>query len=110
MLNKEGWRTAEAENGLVGLERLAEEAPAAILLDLMMPEMDGFEFLARLRKNKAWQGIPVIVVTAKTLTAADHKRLKGSVEMLVEKGGDEIGTILSSLKKMLPAPAARAGK
>ena len=110
MLNKAGWRTAEAENGLVGLERLAEEAPAAILLDLMMPEMDGFEFLARLRKKKAWRTIPVIVVTAKTLTAADHKRLKGSVEMLVEKGGDEFGTILASLKKMLPAPPARTGK
>jgi len=110
MLIKAGWRTAEAENGLVGLERLAEEVPAAILLDLMMPEMDGFEFLARLRNNKAWRSIPVIVVTAKTLTAADHKRLKGSVEMLVEKGGDEIDTILASLKKMLPAPPARAGK
>ncbi|MHA1152451.1 MAG: response regulator [Alphaproteobacteria bacterium] len=108
MLNKAGWRTAEAENGLVGFERLAEEAPAAILLDLMMPVMDGFEFLARLRKKKAWQGIPVIVVTAKTLTAADHKRLKGSVELLVEKGGDEVGTILSSLQKMLPAPPQRA--
>jgi CheY-like chemotaxis protein len=106
VLEKEGWQTAEAENGLVGLERLAEELPAAILLDLMMPVMDGFEFLARLRENKAWQGIPVIVVTAKTLTAADHKRLKGSVEMLVEKGGDEIDTILASLKKMLPAAAA----
>ena len=110
MLNKAGWPTAEAENGLIGLERLAEAAPAAILLDLMMPEMDGFEFLARLRKKQAWQAIPVIVVTAKTLSAADHKRLKGSVEMLVEKGGDEIGTILSSLQKMLPAPPARAGK
>jgi CheY-like chemotaxis protein len=75
----------------------------------MMPEMDGFEFLAHLRNNKAWQGIPVIVVTAKTLTAADHKRLKGSVEMLVEKGGDEIDTILASLKKMLPVPSRRAG-
>ncbi len=105
-LDQEGWRSAEAENGLVGLERLAEEIPAAILLDLMMPEMDGFEFLARLRQNKAWRGIPVIVVTAKTLTAADRKRLKGSVEMLVEKGGDEIDTILAGLKKMLPAPAA----
>jgi hypothetical protein len=96
----------EAENGLVGLERLAEGTPDVILLDLMMPEMDGFEFLAQLRKNKAWRSIPVIVVTAKTLTAADHKRLKGSVEMLVAKGADEIETILASLKKFLPAPAA----
>ena len=103
MLEKEGWSTAEAAYGRVGLERMAEAKPGAILLDLMMPEMDGFEFLARLRENAAWQGIPVIVVTAKTLTAADHKRLKGSVELLIKKGGDEIDTILASLKKMLPA-------
>ena len=105
-------QTLETDTALLGnpeAQRLAEEAPAAILLDRMMPEMDGFEFLACLRNNKAWRSIPVIVVTAKTLTAADHKRLKGSVEMLVAKGGDEIGTILASLKKMLPAPA-RAGK
>ena len=103
ILEKEGWSIAEAENGLIGLERLAEAAPGAILLDLMMPKMDGFEFLARLRENAAWRGIPVIVVTAKTLTAADHRRLKGSVELLIQKGGDEIDTILASLKKMLPA-------
>ena len=103
MLEKDGWSTAEAENGLVGLERLDEAVPGAILLDLMMPEMDGFEFLARLRKNAAWRGIPVIVVTAKTLTGADHRRLKGSVEMLIQKGGDEIDTILAGLKKMLPS-------
>ncbi len=109
VLEREGWETAEAENGLVGLERLAEAAPGAILLDLMMPEMDGFEFLAKLRESEAWQGIPVIVVTAKTLTAADHRRLKGSVEMLIQKGGDEIDTILASLKKMLPAQPTAAG-
>jgi CheY-like chemotaxis protein/anti-sigma regulatory factor (Ser/Thr protein kinase) len=109
VLEKEGWTTAEAENGLVGLERVAESEPDAILLDLMMPEMDGFEFLARLRETEAWQGIPVIVVTAKTLTARDHERLKGSVELLIKKSGDEIETILASLKKMLPAQPASAG-
>ena len=64
MLNKAGWRTAEAENGLVGLERLTEEAPAAILLDLLMPEMDGFEFLARLRNKKAWRSISRVAVSS----------------------------------------------
>ncbi|MEE9208892.1 MAG: hypothetical protein V3U23_00445, partial [Kiloniellales bacterium] len=58
---------------------------------------------------EAWQGIPVIVVTAKTLTAADHRRLKGSVEMLIQKGGDELDTILASLKKMLPAQSTAVG-
>ena len=73
-----------------------------------MPGLDGLALLERL--SRTCPDLPVIVVTAKTLTAADHKRLKGSVKMLVEKGGDEIGTILASLKKMLPAPPARAGK
>ncbi|MEE8189570.1 MAG: response regulator [Kiloniellales bacterium] len=108
MVGKEGWMTAEAENGKIGLERLGENVPDIILLDLMMPEMDGFEFLAELHKEKAWAKIPVIVVTAKTLTAEDHQRLKGSVEMLIQKSGDELETILDSLKKLLPPRPAKA--
>jgi signal transduction histidine kinase/DNA-binding response OmpR family regulator len=103
ILKKSGWRVSEAENGLIGLEHLKEAEPDAILLDLMMPEMDGFEFLSRLRGQAEWRRIPVIVITAKTLTAQDHRRLKGSVELLIKKGGEEVETILSSLDRMLPA-------
>ena len=105
MLHKNGWQTAEAKNGRLALEQLAEAMPDAILLDLQMPEMDGFEFLTHLRRNPDWREIPVIVATAKTLTAEDHRRLKGSVELMVRKDGDEIGAILSSLKEMLSAQA-----
>ena len=72
VLEKNDWTVVEAENGLVGLERLAEAMPDVILLDLMMPEMDGFEFVSKLRQSDAWQKIPVIVITAKTLTAEDR--------------------------------------
>ncbi len=109
VLRKDGWTTAEARNGKVALGRLAEAKPDAILLDLMMPVMDGFEFLTRLRENRDWRAIPVIVVTAKTLSAKDRRRLKGSVKLLIEKGGDEVETILASLKDMLPAHGAPAG-
>jgi adenylate cyclase len=103
MVEKNGWLVTEAENGKFGIDRLRETIPDAILLDLMMPEMDGFEFLSHIRKNAKWRDIPVIVVTAKTLSKEDHRRLQGSIQTLIEKDGDEISAILSSLKAMLPS-------
>jgi len=75
----------EAANGLLGLEALARERPALVLLDLMMPEMDGFEFLDELRRTHSSAEIPVVVITAMTLTEADRRRLNGGVERVVQK-------------------------
>ena len=67
---------AEADNGVQALDWLGEHpAPAVILLDLMMPEMDGFEVLDALAAHPQWREIPVIVITAKQLTAAERERL-----------------------------------
>jgi CheY-like chemotaxis protein len=85
-LEGDGWTVCEAENGRVGLERLAESRPELILLDLMMPEMDGFEFVAELRRNEEWRGIPVVVVTARDITAEDRIRLDGQVKKILQKG------------------------
>jgi CheY-like chemotaxis protein len=85
-LEKEGWAVTEAENGRVGLEQIAAQTPSLILLDLMMPEMDGFEFVAELRKHETWRAIPVVVVTAKELTEEDHLKLNGYVEKILQKG------------------------
>jgi signal transduction histidine kinase/DNA-binding response OmpR family regulator len=82
-----GWTISEAENGRVALERMAERRPDAIVLDLVMPEMDGFEFLAALRAREAWRGVPVLVVTARDLTDEDRKRFNGGVERIIQKGG-----------------------
>ena len=57
-----------------------------MLLDLMMPEMDGFELLDRVRADARWRAIPVIVITAKDLTADDRRTLNGYVERVLEKG------------------------
>lgn len=84
-LRQEDWEVIEAENGRVGLERLTEISPDLILLDLMMPEMDGFEFLAELRKDSSLRNIPVVVVTAADLTEEDHRRLNGGVERVLQK-------------------------
>ena len=58
LLTREGWMVTEAANGRVALERLAAAGPDLILLDLMMPEMDGFEFAQRLRERPEWQCSP----------------------------------------------------
>jgi PAS domain S-box-containing protein len=99
---------AQAENGRVGLERLNEALPDAILLDLMMPEMDGFEFIAQVRAESRWRRIPIIVVTAKTLTAEDRARLNGQVQRLVHKGEYSGKAVLAALDELVPRHTRRA--
>ncbi|MFQ5954860.1 MAG: response regulator [Kiloniellales bacterium] len=111
VLERHDWIVAEAENGLVGLERLADAVPDIILLDLMMPEMDGFEFVSKLRESDEWQSIPVVVVTAKTLTAEDRRQLNGRVERLIQKADHKLEALLASLDEMLPRqPAPPTGE
>lgn len=81
-----GWQVEEAENGRIALEKLEQRQPSVILLDLMMPEMDGFEFLQRLRQRPEWRSLPVIVLTAKDLTQEDQQQLKGKIQNLYQKG------------------------
>jgi signal transduction histidine kinase/CheY-like chemotaxis protein len=97
MLEQEGWAVAEAENGRVALDRVAENRPELIVLDLMMPEIDGFSFLDALRQHVAWRSIPVVVVTAKDLTADDRRRLNGHVQYVVQKGSQTREDLLQEL-------------
>ena len=91
------FKVIEAKNGKEGLERVEKAKPALILLDLMMPEMDGFEFAEKLRENKEWLDIPVVVITAKDLTSEDHSRLKGNVEAIMQKGSYSRNELLSEV-------------
>jgi len=85
-LEKQGWTVIESENGRDALERMAEGLPDLILLDLMMPEMDGFQFVDQVRTRKGWRSIPIIVLTAKDLNEEDRRRLNGYVEGILQKG------------------------
>jgi PAS domain S-box-containing protein len=105
LLERADWAVDEADNGLSGLDRLAAEPPDIILLDLMMPEMDGFEFLAKIGENEQWRALPIVVMTAKTLTAADHERLSGRVEQLVEKSTYNLESLLGDLNAVLKRSA-----
>ena len=100
------YKVSVAKNGKEGLERVKRAKPALILLDLMMPEMDGFEFAEELRENKEWLDIPVVVITAKDLNSEDHNRLKGNVEAIMQKGSytkdellSEVGYRIKKLKE-----------
>jgi len=85
-IERMGHAVAETVNGRLALSWLGEHAaPAMILLDLMMPEMDGFEFLDALAARPEWREIPVIVVTAKQLTAAERERLLRQARKVMEK-------------------------
>lgn len=80
------YQILEAENGREGLELIRRERPDLILLDLMMPEIDGFGVLEVLQAEEELQDIPVIVVTAKELTADERARLSGHIQALLQKG------------------------
>jgi PAS domain S-box-containing protein len=107
LLEREGYTVTEAENGRVALERIREAPPGAILLDLMMPEMDGFEFVRRFRKHDTWRTVPIIVLTAKDLSPEDHARLNGYVERILHKGAYSRESLLAEVRDMVAACAAR---
>jgi signal transduction histidine kinase/DNA-binding response OmpR family regulator len=101
MLEKAGWAVREASNGREALACLAERRPALILLDLMMPEMDGFQFVEEVRHHHAWRTIPIVVVTAKDLTEDDHRRLNGYVEQILRKGAYSREALLRELRDLV---------
>jgi CheY-like chemotaxis protein len=106
-LEKEGWSVTEAANGRVALERLAEAPPGLILLDLMMPEMDGFQFIASLREREQWRSIPVVVVTAKELSAEERGRLNGYVEQILQKGAHSREELLRVVRDQVASLSRR---
>ena len=84
-LEKEGYPVALAANGREALDVIRLRLPAVILLDLMMPEMDGFAFVQAVRERRDMKGVPIIVLTAKDLTEEDRRRLTGGVAVILQK-------------------------
>ncbi len=113
-IEKLGLAVAETANGRRALSWLGENAPPAmILLDLMMPEMDGFEFLDAIAARAEWREIPVIVVTAKQLTAAERDRLLLQARKVMEKATAtrvDIAAAISEAIRRRPALARATAK
>jgi len=109
VLEKNGCAVTEAENGLTALQRLDNTRPDIILLDLLMPEMDGFEFITRVRADARYRAIPIVVVTAKTLTEEERTRLGTHMQGLIPKGDADGRSLLETIDRLLPKPARAAG-
>ncbi|MFO0797009.1 MAG: response regulator [Gemmataceae bacterium] len=107
MLESDGWAVAEAGNGREALGCVGRAKPGLIVLDLMMPEMDGFEFLTELQRHPDWRSIPVMVVTAKDLTPEDRGFLNGSLMLsgagrrVLQKGAFSREDLLREVRDLL---------
>ncbi len=104
-LTRQGWEVVEAPDGRKGLASLDQVRPALILLDLMMPEMDGFEFMDELLQRPEGPQIPVIVVTAKELTDQDRQRLNGDVTQILQKGAFSPDDLVREVRRLLQVRA-----
>jgi len=100
-LRKEGWLVVTAGNGREALQAVKSSEPCLVLLDLMMPEMDGFEFLTHFRREARFAQTPVIVLTAKDITAEDRARLSGRVSELVSKNSLAAKKLVPQLRSYL---------
>ncbi|ANY69457.1 hypothetical protein BBD42_25455 [Paenibacillus sp. BIHB 4019] len=101
LLQREGYVVAQARNGRLALEHMASVMPSLILLDLMMPEMDGFQFISELRKHGEWNEIPVVVVTAKSITQEERQKLNSYAKNIIQKEKLEYHSLLSEIRRLM---------
>jgi CheY-like chemotaxis protein len=100
-LAKGGWTVVEAADGREALAQLARAAPAVLLLDLMMPGMDGFEVLEAMRCEPGWRDIPVIVITAKDLGREELEWLRSRAEQVLRKGAYDRAELVGVVHGMI---------
>ena len=85
-LRGQGWTVSEAADGFEALARIEADRPDLVLIDLMLPRMNGFEVIEEIRKHKAWESVPVIVITGAEIDAEARHRLESQVEQVLQKG------------------------
>jgi CheY-like chemotaxis protein len=100
ILERDGWKIERVCNGKEAYASMEVSAPALVLLDLMMPEMDGFELVSKLRDHPTLSMVPVVVLTSKMLTPEDHARLNGGVLDILAKGTTGRSDLLEAVRKV----------
>ncbi len=106
LLEEHGWSVRTATNGQEALDEIAREQPDVLLLDLMMPILDGFATLQQLREAPATRDLPVIIITAKDFTPEERKELRLHATRIIEKNGLDRKHLLSELKEALKSMSA----
>ena len=106
MLEKEGWSVAAATDGRRGLERMRAVRPRVVVLDLMLPELDGFGFLAAMRADERLADTPVVVLTAKDLTPDERDQLDAQADRVLQKGRADKAQIVRQLRALLALSAS----
>ncbi|MEG4309510.1 MULTISPECIES: response regulator [unclassified Microcoleus] len=101
VLETQGWAVTEADSGRAALDRLKVARPHLILLDLMLPEMDGFELIGEIRKSHSGDPIPIVVITGKNLTPTESQQLNGYVERVLQKGVYSCDTLLRDVRSIV---------
>jgi CheY-like chemotaxis protein len=97
----EPYHVIEASGGFEGVKAIKDQKPDLVVLDLMMPEMDGFAVLESLKRDSEMRGIPIIIVTAKDLTEIERAQLNGRVAALYQKGLFEEDEFIQDLSHAL---------
>ena len=103
ILERERWSVIQAEDGVVALEQVAKHRPDLILLDLMMPRMNGYQFVTELHKHDDWRSIPIIVVTAKDMSTEERIALDGYVEKVLPKHALTQDSLLGEIQDLIAA-------
>lgn len=100
ILGKDGWNVIEAFDGPSAFEKMGEkdELPGLILLDIVIPGINGFEVVQRLRQNPLWRAVPIIIISAKELTLEERGRLQGDVERIFKKGDVTCNELLQVIR------------
>lgn len=105
MLAAEGYHVLRAYGGTEAIEVAKGAQPDLVILDLIMPDVDGFEVACALRETAEMARIPILVLTAKDLTAADRARLSDRVSAILAKGSLDTNALLAELRRALPKRA-----
>jgi len=108
-LEGQHWLVHEAANGREALACLQADRPDVILLDLMMPEMDGFAVVAALQKEPRWRDVPVIVVTARDLDAQDRARLNSGVQSVLVKEAFRPAELVERIRRLADKTQLNSG-
>jgi PAS domain S-box-containing protein len=103
LLERDGWQVTEAGNSLAALEQLNQHLPHLILMDLVLPEMDGLELISQIKQHPQWRNIPIIVVTAADLRPEERSQLTGYVEQVLQKGSYQPSELLLDIREWVNA-------